>query len=440
MRLARASIALAAAALSAQAHAATIVLLDGTSTPRIYDVFTDASGNFFNAFGVFGIAGDYQADVFADKGLGAHVTNFPSSFGISGALPAFAAPPTVNLGALNGAAQDGTDASGVAPPSGALGIRGWLSGIYSKLAGTLTVSWSGQSVAVSNFPATQPVSAAALPLPAGAATAALQPALNGDGGALAHVMNWPVSQAVTGTFWQATQPVSLASLPAFAATPTVNLGTLNGAAIAANQPTNAAQGSTTSGQTGRLTMGAVTTAAPAYTNGQTSPLSLDSAGNLRVNAQISNTPNIDTAVGSTLYNLLVSGTGTFGSAAPTAGVALGAKNGANLQALTASANGLQVETTPKTGAFTIAGCTVGTSSAQCLAAGTYNHVQIQNTSASASVACSWGGTAVLNSSGSIQLAAGQPALWGPNTAGSPSGVALNCIASAASTPLYVESN
>jgi hypothetical protein len=43
------------------------------------------------------------------------------------------------------------------------------------------------------------------------------------------------------------------------------------------------QGSTTSGQSGALVQGAVTTAAPSYTNAQTSPLSLDTAGNLRVN-------------------------------------------------------------------------------------------------------------------------------------------------------------
>lgn len=44
-----------------------------------------------------------------------------------------------------------------------------------------------------------------------------------------------------------------------------------------------AQGSTTSGQTGSLIQGAVTTSAPSYTTAQTSPLSLDTSGNLRVN-------------------------------------------------------------------------------------------------------------------------------------------------------------
>ncbi len=43
------------------------------------------------------------------------------------------------------------------------------------------------------------------------------------------------------------------------------------------------QGSTTSGQKGGLILGAVTTAGPTYTTGQSSPLSLDTAGNLRVN-------------------------------------------------------------------------------------------------------------------------------------------------------------
>lgn len=43
-----------------------------------------------------------------------------------------------------------------------------------------------------------------------------------------------------------------------------------------------AQGSTTSGQSGVLEQGAVTTAAPSYTTGQTSPLSLNTAGGLRV--------------------------------------------------------------------------------------------------------------------------------------------------------------
>lgn len=46
-----------------------------------------------------------------------------------------------------GAAQDGADVTAAVMPSGGSGIRGWLSGIYTKLAGTLSVSGS---VSVSN--------------------------------------------------------------------------------------------------------------------------------------------------------------------------------------------------------------------------------------------------------------------------------------------------
>ena len=65
----------------------------------------------------------------ADGGALTHVINFPAVQAVSAAtLPL----PT-------GAAQDGTDASGVPVPAGGNGIRGWLSGIYSKLSGTLSV-------------------------------------------------------------------------------------------------------------------------------------------------------------------------------------------------------------------------------------------------------------------------------------------------------------
>lgn len=89
-------------------------------------------------------------------------------------------------------------------------------------------------------------------------------------------------------------------------------------------------------------------------------------------------------------------------------------------------------------AMTTAGCTVGTSSALCLAASTANlWVQVQNTHATNSVACSWGGTAALNASGSFLLAPGQSASWGLASSGVPTN-ALNCIASAAASPLYLE--
>jgi hypothetical protein len=88
------------------------------------------------------------------------------------------------------AAKDGTDINTpTAMPAGGAGIRGWLSAIWTKLNGAITVTgtfWqttqpvSGtfypetQPVSGVFYPATQPVSAASLPLPSGAATSAKQ--------------------------------------------------------------------------------------------------------------------------------------------------------------------------------------------------------------------------------------------------------------------------
>jgi hypothetical protein len=61
---------------------------------------------------------------------------------------------------------------------------------------------------------------------------------------------------------------------------TISLPT--GAATSANQPSAATSGSTSSGQTGTVAMGFTTTGAPTYTTAQTNPLSLTTAGALRV--------------------------------------------------------------------------------------------------------------------------------------------------------------
>jgi len=59
------------------------------------------------------------------------------------------------------------------------------------------------------------------------------------------------------------------------------------------------QGSTTSGQKGDLVQGAVTTSAPTYTTAQTSPLSLDTSGNLRVANTPSGTQTVSGTVAAT---------------------------------------------------------------------------------------------------------------------------------------------
>lgn len=64
----------------------------------------------------------------------------------------------------------------------------------------------------------------------------------------------------------------------------------NAAGTTINPAEDYAQGSTTSGENGVLVQGAVTTAAPTYTTGQTDPLSLTIAGALRTDGSGSTQP------------------------------------------------------------------------------------------------------------------------------------------------------
>lgn len=91
-----------------------------------------------------------------------------------------------------------------------------------------------------------------------------------------------------------TQPVSAASLP-------LPTGAATEATLA---KIPLAQASTTSGQSGSLIQGAVTSAAPTYTTAQTNPLSLTTAGALRVDASGSTQPVSGTVTAN-------AGTGTF---------------------------------------------------------------------------------------------------------------------------------
>lgn len=89
---------------------------------------------------------------------------------------------------ITGVAKDGTDITTPTPamPAGGVGIRGWLSAIWTKLNGSLAVTgtfWQAtQPVSGTFFQTTQPVSLATAPV-----------------------------TPVTGTFFQATQPVSIAT-------------------------------------------------------------------------------------------------------------------------------------------------------------------------------------------------------------------------------------
>ncbi len=142
------------------------------------------------------------------------VSNLPAAAALSDA----AANPTT---ALVGGCLMGWDATNSV----------WRRVQVDAATGTLKVDPGTVAVTGTFWQATQPVSAASLPLPTGAATAAKQPALGTAGTPSADVLSVQgiasmtalkvdgsaVTQPVSGTFWQATQPVSLASLPALAA-------------------------------------------------------------------------------------------------------------------------------------------------------------------------------------------------------------------------------
>ena len=107
-----------------------------------------------------------------------------TGFSINGTLPAFATTPTFNLGTLNGAATSALQTTGNTALSA---IQTSVANIPAQgqalsaaslpvvlPAAQITALTPPTSISVSNFPATQLVSAASLPLPSGAATSALQ--------------------------------------------------------------------------------------------------------------------------------------------------------------------------------------------------------------------------------------------------------------------------
>lgn len=106
-----------------------------------------------------------------------------------------------------------------------------------------------------------------------------------------------------------TQPISAAALP-------LPTGAAADASVIGLQ---VSQGSTTSGQKGGLDQAAVSTNAPSYSTGQTDPLSLDVLGNLRVSLKDSpaNTNNFNVAVQSVPANQSVNVSQVGGSSVST---------------------------------------------------------------------------------------------------------------------------
>lgn len=288
-----------------------------------------------------------------------------TAFGISGTLPAFAATPTFNLGTLNGAATAANQTNVQSAPgssaSTAMGVQGVTGGVPLSITGTVTanagnnlntsalaletggnlattatntgttatnvtttntnVGAPGATACVTdngscslnallqrnNQRLTSLITAVGSPFQAGGLIGNTAFGISGTLPAFAATPTFKIDQSTPGT----TNAVQIAgTLPAFASAPTVNLGTLNGAALASGQPSNLAVGALTSGSTGNIGFGAATTAAPTYTTGQAYPLSLTTAGALRVDGSGATQPVSQTTAAN--LNATVVGTGTFG--------------------------------------------------------------------------------------------------------------------------------
>lgn len=189
------------------------------------------------------------------------------------------------------------------------------------------------NVDVINFPATQPVSGTVT------ANQGTSPWVN-------NISQWGGSATSLGQKTSANSvPTVLASdqsaIPVSqsgAWSVTANAGTnLNTSALALDASVTAlqvSQGSTTSGEKGPLIQGAVTTAAPTYTTAQTNPLSLTTAGALRVDASGSTQPVSGTVTAN-------AGTGTFATseiAAASSAVTSVASSATSVSLLASNAN------------------------------------------------------------------------------------------------------
>ena len=172
-----------------------------------------------------------------DGGALVHVTNAAATQAVTGTVSVSNLPATQavsgSVAVSNLPATQAVSAASLPLPTGAataanqpvVNTDGGGQVHVMNLPTTQAVSGS---VSVSNLPATQAISAASLPLPTGAATAANQAPVNTDGGGQVHVMNLPATQAVSGS-------VSISNLPATQAVSAASLPLPAGAATAANQ-------------------------------------------------------------------------------------------------------------------------------------------------------------------------------------------------------------
>lgn len=203
-----------------------------------------------------------------------------AAFGISGTLPAFAATPTFNIGTTGGIALDST-LSALSAKFGTLGQK--------TMAGSAPVVIASDQSAIpvtgAFFQATQPVSIAGTVAVSGPLTdAQLRATPVPISGTISGSGDFTVVQSTGTNLHTVVDSGAITVSGAVTANAGTNLNTSALQLDVTGAKLNLAQGSATSAQTGPLVQGAVTTAAPTYTTAQTSPLSLTTAGALRIDA------------------------------------------------------------------------------------------------------------------------------------------------------------
>lgn len=319
------------------------IMVAGSDGTNLRFMSTDSSGR--PVIVGAGVAGTPAGGVISIQGV-ASGTVIPISITgtntISGTV-------TANIGTTNGLALDATLAKLTIAQGASLGTNtqaliggsvttaaptyttGQISPLSLDTSGNLRITGtiSASNPSVSTTGAAPPASATYI---GGSVTTAAPAYTTGQMNALSLTTTGLLRVDGSGV----TQPVS--------GTVTANIGTTNGLALDTSvNGLLVSQGSTTSGQKGTLTLAAVTTAAPAYTTAQTSPLSLTTTGLLRVDGSgvtqpVSGTITANagtgnfTVVQATAANLNATVTGTV-----TANI--GTTNGL---ALDASVNGILV--------------------------------------------------------------------------------------------------
>ena len=263
---------------------------------------TDVDGSSINyqivKLGV-GLSGNTPTQVSSSNPLpenlaqvGGNATKTGSGNGSTGSLNVYLATdqpaltnalPVLQSGSWSVTANIGTSGS-LALDSSVNGLLASQSSASSGAKGPLiqgAVSASAPSYSAGNINPLSLTGAGALRIDGSGVTQPVSGTITANAGtgsftvaqATASNLNATVTGTVTANAGSGTMAVSAASLPLPSGAAADS--SVNGLLVA--------QGSATSGEKGPLVQGAVVSTGPSYSNGQTSPLTLDTSGNLRVN-------------------------------------------------------------------------------------------------------------------------------------------------------------